>query len=418
MQNGMRVSSSARSVAVIGAGAAGVMSAIHAAGAGADAAVVERTDDGCRKILISGGGRCNLLPLLLDENKFFTNSSRNTLKKIVRSWPLPAVRKFFECEAGILLADELETEKVFPASGRAAVVRNKLMSLAKARGVRMIMNACVTRILPEGGKWIIEENGKIILEADALVIATGGLAAPKTGSDGSGLALLEELGYEIVPTFPALTPLLSDSPIYSGLAGISLNAAITAICGKKRTFAVGGFLFTHRGYSGPAVLEISHEAVKAIQNSEKNFRLLADWNSISEEEWRESVEFGRKSNLTVAGLISRKIPSRLAERLMKIACVNPSRLLAHLTRAERERLIDCLVRCELPVSGYLGYDSAEVTAGGVALSEINPKTMESRRHRGLYFCGELLDAFGAVGGYNFFWAWATGRLAGMSAAKK
>jgi len=178
--------------------------------------------------------------------------------------------------------------------------------------------------------------------------------------------------------------------------------------------ANGGFLFTHRGYSGPSVLDVSHVAVRARLGHTSSARLLVQWTALGDDAWEAVLKpHGAR---TVTGALRSEMPDRLAAVLLARADVDATRALSELRRDERRRLIETLIRFELPWSGDEGYKKAEVTGGGVALGEVHPRTMESRRHPGLYLCGEVLDAFGPIGGYNFLWAWATGRSAGLGAA--
>jgi hypothetical protein len=399
---------------VIGAGAAGAAAAIFSASAGAETLLVERTADGGRKILISGGGRCNILPSRVDESRFVTDSSPNLLRRLVRSWPLPEQVAFFEREVGIPLVEEPETAKLFPASHRARDVRDGLLALAVRRGARLSMSTAVTGFSPSGDGWEVETGSGQRLCADALVVATGGLSVPKTGSDGLGLRVLQGLGHTVHPTYAALTPITADPPRFAELAGVSLEVTVTALDGERSATATGGFLFTHRGYSGPAVLDVSHVAVRSSADAGARARLTVRWTRLGEREWE--VALRGAGARTVLAALRAELPDRLARVLLIDAGVDAACTLSGLRRAERLRLIDALVRYELPWSGDEGYRKAEVTGGGIALEEIDPKTLESRVHPGLFLCGEVLDAFGPIGGYNFLWAWATGRAAGIGAA--
>jgi predicted Rossmann fold flavoprotein len=405
----------ARRVAVIGAGAAGSMAAIFAATAGAETVLLERTADGGRKILISGGGRCNVLPARLDETRFITDSSPNTLRKIVRSWPLPEQIAFFEQELGLPLVEEAESAKLFPASNRARDVRDGLLALARRRGAQIHTDTLVTDLAPTRDGWRVERAGAGPLDVDAVIVATGGLSVPKTGSDGTGLRILERLGHTLHPTYAALTPLTAEPAPFAELAGISLPVTISARSGERSATASGGFLFTHRGYSGPSVLDVSHVAVRASDGAATSpARLQVRWTALDEAAWETALRPDRTR--TVLGAVRRELPDRLAHALIAIAGVDPTRVLADLRREERKSLVETLVRGELPATGDEGYKKAEVMGGGVDLAEIDPRTMASRKHAGLYLCGEVLDAFGPIGGYNFLWAWATGRAAGIGAA--
>ncbi len=390
------------------------MAAIFAAKSGADVVLLEGTKDGGRKILISGGGRCNVLPMHLDESRFVTDSSVNTLRRIIRSWPLAAQRAFFENDVGIPLTDEPEAAKVFPASHKARDVRDGLLALAARHGVVAEMNARVSDLQPVPGGWQLDIVGREPMLADVVIIACGGLSVPATGSDGAGLAFARKLGHELHPTYAALTPILAAGSPFATLSGVSLAVTLTARSPERSATATGGFLFTHRGYSGPAALDVSHVLVRAQAPGAAPATLVAQWTTLGDAEWTAALK--PSGTRTVTGALRAELPERLAAVLLDIANVDATRSLAELRREERIRLINTLVRCDLPWTGDEGYKKAEVTGGGVSLAEIDSRTMESRRHPRLYFCGEVLDAFGPIGGYNFFWAWATGRAAGTAAA--
>ena len=390
------------------------MAAIFAASGGADTLLVERTKDGGRKILISGGGRCNILPARVDESRFVTDSSRHTLRHIARSWPLREQISFFEHELQLPLVEETESAKLFPRSQNAREVRDKLFALARLKGAQIVTETLVTGLTPSAGGWMVERQNGAPLPADAVVLATGGLSVPQTGSDGGGLRMAELLGHGINPTYAALTPLIRPESQFQQLSGVSLRVTIHARASDRHAEATGGFLFTHQGYSGPAVLDVSHVAVRS-RGDGNPAAITVRWSPLTESDWDAALR--AKGSRTVLTAVSRELPHRLAEALISDTELEPDRQLSHLSRAERLRLIDMLVRGPLPWNGDEGYKKAEVTGGGVSLSEIDPRTMESRRHRGLFLCGEMLDAFGPIGGYNFLWAWATGRAAGIAAAR-
>jgi predicted Rossmann fold flavoprotein len=411
---GRSTAGSRRRIAIIGAGAAGAMAAIFAARSGAEVLLLERTADGGRKILISGGGRCNILPSRLDETRFVTDSSQNTLRKIVRSWPLAEQIRFFDDELGLALVEETETAKLFPASNRARDVRDGLLALAARVGARFRPSTNVDGVLPlEQNRWRITMVDAEPLDVDAVIVASGGLSVPKTGSDGLGLQVARKLGHTVHKTYPALTPLTADPSAYTELAGISLPVTLTAQAAERTASATGGFLFTHRGYSGPSVLDVSHVAVRSKARGADLARVTVGWSERNADEWLRALR--RSGNRRVIGVVREKLPDRLAAVLLYYAGIDATRSTADLRREERTALIDLLVGGPLPWSGDEGYAKAEVTGGGVSLAEINPRTMESRLHRNLFLCGELLDAFGPIGGYNFLWAWATGRAAGIGA---
>src|SRR5690606_3820571 len=220
------------------------------------------------------------------------------------------------------------------------------------------------------------------------------------------------LGVRINPTYPALTPLTQTPSVHGDLAGISLQASLFAPAPGGPFETHGGFLFTHRGYSGPAVLDVSHVAARAV--SPEAQKILVRWGGLGAEEWEGLLNGGGSAR--AASILRRHLPDRLVAMLLVEASVAADRTMAQLRRDERRALLSALTRYPLPWNGNEGYRKAEVTGGGVHLGEVVPGTLELRRHPGLFLCGELLDAFGPIGGYNFAWAWATGRAAGIGAA--
>ncbi|TMQ62736.1 MAG: aminoacetone oxidase family FAD-binding enzyme [Candidatus Eisenbacteria bacterium] len=430
-------------VIVIGAGAAGFMAAIFSAGGpggGGDALngkrrvlLLERTHDGGRKILMSGGGRCNVLPSELDPARFVTASSPNTLKKLLLAWPLREQRRFFEEDLGIQLALEEGTGKLFPVSNKAKDVRDSLRAMAERNGVEMRFDAYVNGLEPEGaasagreaggGKaggddaspsWKVRLASGVFLRASRVIIATGGLSIPATGSDGTGIDIVRRLGHTIHDTYPALTPLTLVPPRYGALSGISLPVSLEAPGPKRKFTTRGGFLFTHKGYSGPSVLNLSHLAILSKRDGGPAQEIFVQWTERDEKAWDRALREGEGSVLTA---LRRSLPARLAEALLEDVRVDGTTPLSQLSRDERLRVVEALTHHRLPWTGDEGYKRAEVTGGGVALNEIDPRTLESRLHPGLYLCGEILDAFGPIGGYNFAWAFSTGRAAGLGAAR-
>jgi predicted Rossmann fold flavoprotein len=405
-----------RRVVVIGAGAAGSMAAIFAAKSGAQTTLLERTRDGGRKILISGGGRCNVLPMRVDESRFVTDSSPNLLHRMLRAWPLREQIAFFENELRVPLAEEAESSKLFPMSNKARDVRDGLLAYATRAGATLRMSTVVTGFSPLEGGWRVECDGAPPIDADAVIVATGGLSVPTTGSDGLGLRELERLGHTVHPVYAALTPITAAHSPFRELSGVSLRVKLSARddAAKRAATATGGFLFTHQGYSGPSVLDVSHVVARSRAASLAPARLTVQWTELGAAEWEDALR--PHGNRTVTGALRASLPDRLAAVLLTLANVESTRSLAELRREERIRLIEILVSGELPWTGDEGYRKAEVTGGGVSLAEVHAQTMESKRHPGLHICGEVLDAFGPVGGYNFFWAWATGRAAGLGAS--
>jgi predicted Rossmann fold flavoprotein len=407
-------------VVVVGAGAAGFLAAIFAArGArasrgGVRVLLLERTHEGGRKILMSGGGRCNVLPSELDPRRFVTASSPNTMKKLLLSWPLREQRRFFEEELEMPLTLEEETGKLFPVSNRARDVRDRLRDLASREGVELRFDGLVTALEPREGAWRVGLAGGGEIRASRVVIATGGLSVPATGSDGTGLDLVRRLGHTIHDTYPALTPLTARPHRYAALTGVSLPVTLEAPLERRSFVTHGGFLFTHKGYSGPAVLNASHLAILSRRAGGPRQTFHVRWTPLEADGWEREL---REGDGTVLATLRSRIPARLAEALLDDAKVDAGTPLAQLKKDDRRRVVTALTRHPLPWTGDEGYVKAEVTGGGVALDEVDPRTLESRVRPGLFLCGEILDAFGPIGGFNFAWAWATGRAAGLGAAR-
>jgi predicted Rossmann fold flavoprotein len=374
-------------VAVIGAGAAGLMAALFAARGGARVVALDGAKRLGAKILISGGGRCNVTHDVVTAADF--HGSRNAIAKVLRTFDVPATIDFF-ARLGVTLKRE-ETGKLFPTTDKARTVLDALLRAAEGVEIRTDY-----RVSSLGGAFLI--NGD--LHARRVILATGGRSVAKTGSDGSGYALVRALGHTVTPTFPALVPLIlpKDHPLTS-LAGVSLDAELAVRSGSGRVLhrERGSMLFTHFGISGPVVLDVSRSWI-ASQPATLTANLLPG----------ETFE-----SLDVALIDSaRSIRQRLPARLWDLLAPKKSP-----TRDERRALVRNLVELPLPVVRDRGFEYAEVTAGGVPLSEIDTATMESRVCPGLFLCGEILDVDGKIGGYNFQWAWASGRLAGMHAAE-
>lgn len=401
-----------KQVVVVGAGAAGLVAAIFAARAGCRVVLIERTSDGGRKILISGGGRCNVLPQAIEPHRFVSESPA-LVRRLLRSWPLAGQRVFFEQELRIPLKLEAEDRKYFPMSDRARDVRDALMSAARSAGVAISFNTRMTSLERRSSSWVVNTSHES-LEVAAVILATGGSSVPATGSDGAMFDVVRAVGHTVHPTYPALTPLVAQPAPHASLSGVSLTVRIRAKWDTEMhggyAEAQGGFLFTHRGYSGPAVLDVSHVAVRSRLAGERA-TLRVRWSDLDREEWLAAFQQHRG---LVLSAVSRHLPSRLVERLLHDTEIPLDRKTTELRRTERTALVEALTSYELPWTGDEGYKKAEVTGGGVALDELDPRTLESRVAPGLYLCGEILDAFGPIGGHNFAWAWATGRLAGLA----
>jgi predicted Rossmann fold flavoprotein len=406
-------------VAIVGAGAAGLAGAIFARRAAPQLRVV--IFDGARspgaKILVSGGSRCNVTNAVVTEHDF--NGGRPAIiRKVLRAFPASATVDFFR-DLGVTLHEE-PLGKLFPDSNRSRDVLDALLQGLAASGAELRSNHrvhSVTRVTePEGGFDVATSEGPF--RCDRVVLATGGLSLPKTGSDGGGYEMAKRLGHSIVPTTPALVPLCFDrdaSAWHGGLSGVSLPVRLRVVsAGRPATNIDGAMLWTHFGVSGPVVLDASRHWLRhRLEGHEASVRanVLGDTFEAAEARWITNA--AARPRQTVVNAIATLVPSAVAEAAVAHAGVNQARILADLPRDERRALLHTLTDWPLPVVGSRGYNYAEVTAGGVDLSEINPATMESRIAPGLHFVGEILDVDGRLGGFNFQWAWSTGYVMGQ-----
>ncbi|KAL3153436.1 hypothetical protein ABBQ38_011771 [Trebouxia sp. C0009 RCD-2024] len=421
----------ASEVVVVGAGAAGLTAAYFAASQGAQVTVLEKNREAGKKVLISGGTRCNVLPTHTDLNKdYFTESKLGALRAVFASWSLGDCRHWLESpeHIGIPLTVEEADSKYFPISNSAKEVRDKLVRACLRKGVKFRYDANLKYIQHQEPAQLQcgLVNGGIV-EAKAVVLATGGLSYPHLGTDGRGHQVLTKLGHSLHPMYPALTPLKGWHPGQQQLAGLSLYSVDAAAVDLSRTKGKGqgkgskaaraGMLFTHRGFSGPAVLDLSHHAVMALERSKPKPVVRVSWTGQSMEYWRGVLQGSQGGAAGVGAVLHRHgLPKRLADALCHEAAVTATPL-AQLKKGDRQKLLQLLTGYELAVTGHEGYAKAEVTGGGVPLSEVDCSSMQSKKVAHLFLCGEVCDVFGRIGGFNFYWAWLSGRLAGLSAAE-
>jgi predicted Rossmann fold flavoprotein len=390
-------------VVIVGAGAAGLATAIFARRRHPDLPVVLL--DGAKKpgakILVSGGGRCNITNSVVTAEDF-QGGSRAFVRRILREYDAARAAHFFR-EIGVPLHEE-PGGKLFPDSNQARTVLEALLGEAKRRGVDLQFGRRVTEVRP--GFEVVTEEGSIA--ADKVVLATGGMSLPKTGSDGHGFKIARSLGHSIVPPTPALVPLTLDRGFHAELSGLTHDVEVAVRVGKEKPHRIrGSMLWTHFGVSGPAILDASRLWLRAKleeQPVEIHLCLLPGETSESLDAWLQSAAKERPT-AALSTVLATRLPSRLADRLAREV------KMAHLPREDRRTLVEDLVRLPLSVSGSRGYNYAEVTAGGVPLDEVDPRTLESRKRAGLFLVGEILDVDGRIGGFNFQWAWSTGWVA-------
>ena len=405
-------------IVVVGAGAAGLFAATWAgrtaAAAGQPLSIV--AVDGAKKIgakiLVSGGGRCNITHHAVSEADF-AGGTPPAIRKVIRRFTVADTVRFF-AESGVEFYREADTGKLFPVTDSSRTILDALVREAVATGVRLLHPARVTAVgATETGFRVTTTAGEVL--AKRVILCTGGQSLPKSGSDGSGFDLARLLGHSLTdPIVPALVPLVLPAEHWiTSLSGLALPAtlALRSGSGKRLHATTGSTLCTHRGLSGPAVLDISRHWLVA-RHADPAATLSINWlpEESAESIDRLLVDGQRRGALAV-------LRQRLTERLARCLCEQAgAATTGDLTRDARRAVAAAVVATPLPIIGDRGFTIAEATAGGVPLTEIRLETMESRISPGLHFAGEVLDVDGRIGGFNFQWAWASGDVAGAAAA--
>jgi predicted Rossmann fold flavoprotein len=406
-------------VAIVGAGAAGLATAIFAAGRLPGRRIV-LLDGAVRlgaKILVSGGSRCNVTNVDVSASDYWGGNAR-VIEAVLKAFPSPAAVEWF-ASLGVPLHEE-EDGKLFPDTNRSRTVLEALITECQRQGVVTEHPRRVNAIeLAPGGFRLETTRGE--LSAGAVVLATGGLSLPKSGSNGDGLRFAQTLGHSIVPTTPALVPLTLDGTFHQPLSGVSHPAVLTvASDGRRPVRLQGSLLWTHFGISGPVALNASRHWLRARLEGGRCRLLLSmlpglDFDAADRLLRVHSQDAGTTA---VRSTLARALPASLVARLLETVGIDAQQTLSQLARDDRRRLAHALVEWELAASGTRGYAHAEVTAGGVSLDEVDRTTLASRRAEGLFLVGEVLDVDGRLGGFNFQWAWASAWVAARGLAAR
>ncbi len=412
-------------VVIVGAGAAGLMTAASIdAGPGARVILLDGARTLGAKILVAGGGRCNVTHHAVDE-RAYAGSTRPAIRKVLRRFGVEETVAFF-AERGVTLKRE-ETGKLFPTTDDARTVLDALLRAVEAAGAAIRHPRRVEGIEPLAVNETDERSPRFrvigpwgAIACRFCVLATGGMALPKSGSDGAGYAFARRFGHALhEPIFPALVPLLlaEGHPLRS-LSGLTFEAELRLVApsGKVLERFTNSTLCTHFGLSGPSVLDISRYWT-AERRVEVGTRLeLSVLPGLRREQCDEDL--ASAGSATLLSLYRGRIPERLIRVVAEVAGVDPTTSLRQVPKVSRQRLAQLLTGWPLEPTGDRGFTHAEVTAGGVPLSELRLETMESRLSPGLHIVGELCDVDGRIGGFNFQWAWASGFVAGRAIAER
>ena len=402
-------------VIIIGAGASGLMAAITAVNQGAKVTVIEHENKPGKKILVTGNGKCNITNTKMNEECFYGN--KNFIKNVLDNFGYKDTIEFF-MSLGMRTKDK--NGYIYPAGEQAATVLEILRITAENLGVKIKTNNNVNSVKYRDRKFLVDIG--IELQCDKLIVATGGMAAPKTGSTGLGYPLAEQFGHTIVETKPALTALITEKDLLNKAAGVRTTANIWFENSARKKGGnsneankyseTGELQITDYGISGIPVFNISRMATKGTLI---HIDFIPDY-SINDivEYWAKASDYNPKIQLgtVMDGMLNTKITAVMLEK----ACIKYNCLLGELHLDETLNLLKLLKNYQIVVNKPRGFDFAQVTAGGVSTEEVNSLTMESKKQPGLYFAGEILDVDGICGGYNLQFAWATGYLAGCAAA--
>lgn len=404
-------------ILVIGGGAAGIAAAIVAAreNPAARITILERMDRVGKKILATGNGRCNLTNMGASFAHFYSND-KGALKRILEGMEPQNVLDFFDSLG--LLCQEEDEGRVYPYCKQASMVLDVLLQALDRLKIHVQCNCTVTGIGRNKGKYAVKTGDGQTLTADAVILTCGGKAASKLGSDGSGYALAKAMGHSCTSLYPALVAFKCDMNGLGGLKGIRAEAGLTLLAG---TYVLGKELgevqFTEYGLSGIPAMQLSGR-LSRLRKGETCTALVDLFPEWDNEALFKDLRKRQKQQETLENLLLGTIHKRLAYAVLKSAGLQPlSRPAASLTNAELHRLTDTLKAWRFPVTGTQGWDNAQVTGGGITLSEVDAVTMQSKAQPGLFLAGEVLDVAGDCGGFNLHWAWCSGIRAGKAAAK-
>ena len=410
-------------VIVIGGGPAGMMSAISSAENGNYVTIIEKMQSLGRKLLITGKGRCNITSSL-DMDEFIKNIPGNGifLYSAFKNYTNQDIIKLLK-EEGLEVKEE-RGNRIFPVTDKSLDVLKCFEKKLKSLNVNIILNTKVKEILVEDNIVKGVKTEKEIINADKVILATGGKSYPLTGSTGDGYVMAQKLGHTITKINPSLVPLETfDKETCKNLQGLSLKNVQIELIDKNKNKVIyedfGEMLFTHFGVSGPTILSSSAHLVryKNIQQlfNENKISLKIDFKpALSEEKLNDRIlrDFNEEKNKMFRNSLDKLLPQKLIPIIIKISGIDPNKKVNEITKIERKNLVKLLKNFEITIKGFRTIDEAIITSGGIKIKEINPKTMESKIIKGLYFAGEIIDVDAYTGGFNLQIAYSTGYTAG------
>lgn len=407
-----------RSVVIVGGGAAGMMAAIAASDNGAAVTLIDKNERLGKKLRITGKGRCNVTNDC-QLNEFLNNVPTNPkfLYAALSRFDSADTMEFFE-GAGVPLKVE-RGKRVFPVSDKAWDVAEAMVRLCRKKNVKIIKGR-VSRILAEGGAVCGVVCGGEIINADAVVICTGGKSYPLTGSDGDGYRLAAELGHDTVTPTPSLVPLTSKSADCAKMQGLSLkNVALSVYhtdSGKRVYEDFGEMMFTHFGMTGPMILSASAH-IKDVSSGK--YEAVIDLKPALDEKTLDArilSDFAKNTNKDFVNSLDALLPQKMIEVVVRRSGIDGRKKVNSITKEERRALVEVIKNFRVTISGFRPIDEAIITKGGISVKQIDPKTMRSKLCSGLYFAGEVIDVDAYTGGFNLQIAFSTGVLAGENAA--
>ncbi len=396
-------------IAIIGGGAAGYTAAIAAAERGLSVTIYERCDKAAKKILATGNGRCNMSNINADVNNYH-GANPKFISGVMHKFWVDETLDFFE-RLGIVPKIE-ENGKIFPFSYQAAAVSDVLRFEAQRLGVNTVCGFEVSKIKKSGDGFLITSYSGRETKADKIILAAGGKASPSLGSNGSGYELAKSLGHRITRLFPSLVQIKTDNRYTKALQGLKINGSAAFYKdGKRKKVSDGEILFTDYGLSGPPIFNLSR-LVSEGNGGEIRLDLMPEF---SKEEVAAMLKKRSNPQKPLENYLIGMLPKKLGQVLLKACGIAPlSRMSTGLSGKEIDIIAEKIKAWSFAAEGTMPWNNAQVTAGGVDTAEVNPTTLESKKVKGLYFAGEILDIDGDCGGYNLQWAWSSGYIAGMN----